>query len=393
MINKNKSIIYLILLVVISFIVGCATTKKSHVERASELLLKGKQKLAIEEYKNAIDEDETNIRAHFDLAHIYFDRKEWEKAIPLLEKTAKLQPKYKTTNTLIAMAYVNTNRIKDKGLSVFPSEIDTTDPELLYAIGIDFHNKGFFKRSLDYLERASIDEKYLESYIYISQIYCSEQRYKEAINILRKYLDKKYNLYQHLRLAMIYKEIDNGNIAEDEFNKVIAKTDTFYKEKTKTFYHSWLGMLHFLWGNYPEAIEEWKISKLNYNNYTSTHHNLCTAYLAKGYCYELIIEYEKAKKQFPEEPILHIDEGFRELGLKNYENALVKFKLALEKTPLSGVCNGYMAYTLDKLGRNEEAQKYWNLCILKVPDGVNLQNVHRFIEKMVNNAIECTKTK
>ncbi len=211
--------------------------------------------------------------------------------------------------------------------------------------------------------------------------------------MLRKYLEKKDDVYEHLQLAMIYKEVDSIHVAEDEFNKVIALTDTFYRGKSRRTNHYWKGMALYMWGNYSEAIKEWETYRLKYPRYVATHHNLCTVYLTMGCCKELIKEYEEAKKRFPEDPIVHIDEGFMELGVENYNGALTKFKLALEKWPSSGVCNGYMAYTLEKLGRNEEAKRYWNLCILRVPGGTNFEDVHAFIEKMVNNAIECIQTR
>jgi len=210
--------------------------------------------------------------------------------------------------------------------------------------------------------------------------------------LLRKYLEKKEDLYKRLYLAMIYKEVDSLEAAEGEFNKVIALTDTFYRGKSGRTNHLWKGMALYMWGKYSEAIKEWETYRLKYPRYVVAYHNLSTVYLTMGCCNELIKEYEEAKKRFPEDPIVHIDEGFMELGVENYNGALTKFKLALEKWSSSGVCNGYMAYTLEKLGRYEEAKQYWNLCILRVPGGVNLQKVQTFIEKMVNNAVECIQT-
>ena len=83
--------------------------------------------------------------------------------------------------------------------------------------------------------------------------------------------------------------------------------------------------------------------------------------------------------------------GFRHLAGEDYSNAVLEFRVVKEQWRGSGVCNGYMAYTLEKLGRPEEAKHYWNLCILTVPGGVNFQKVQEFIEKIVNNAVECIR--
>ncbi|MCK4234066.1 tetratricopeptide repeat protein [candidate division WOR-3 bacterium] len=373
-------------------ITGCATVQKSHYEKANELVLKKQIELAIEEHKEAIAEDSMDIRPHFDLAYIYCEKEMWEEAIPLLERVAKLESNYRTANMLIAKAYAKTERLQDLGLQAFPQGVDTTNPNLLYVVGVEFYNKGFFERACKYLERVTKDERYYTLYPLIAQFYCSEQKYSKAIKTLRKYLEKKENVYERLRLSMIYKEVGSIHKAEDEFNKVIALTDTFYQGKAIRTNHYWKGMALYMWGKYSEAIKEWETYRRKYPKYVIAYHNLCTLYLTMDCCSEFIKEYVEAKKQFSEDPIVYIDEGFMEIGVENYNDALTKFKLALDKWPSSGVCNGYMAYTLEKLGRYEEAKQHWNLCILRVPGGVNLQDVRAFIEKMVNNAVDCTKT-
>lgn len=276
---------------------------------------------------------------------------------------------------------------------MFPSEIDTTEVNLLYTIGREFHGIGLFQEASKYFERVVVkDERIYEPYPFLAQIYCSEQRYFEAIDLLSKFLNERPKRYERTYLAMIYNKVDSTDKAKEEFHKIIALSDTFYYGHPRRPNHNWKGHAFYMWGNYEEAEKEWKIYKQTHLHNVVAYHNLSTVYLTMGCCNELIKEYEEAKKRFPEDPIVHIDEGFMELGAENYNGALTKFKLALEKWSSSGVCNGYMAYTLEKLGRYEEAKQYWNLCILRVPGGVNLQKVQTFIEKMVNNVVECIQT-
>jgi len=373
-------------------ITGCATVQKSHYEKANELVLKKQIELAIEEYKEAIAEDSMDIRPHFDLAYIYCDMEMWEEAIPLLERVAKLKSNYRTANMLIAKAYAKTDRLQDLGLQAFPQGVDTTNSNLLYVVGVEFYNKGFFERACKYLERVTKDETYYTLYPLIAQFYCSEQKYFEAIDLLKKFLEKKDDLYKRLYLAMIYKEVDSLKAAEDEFNKAIALADTFWNGRPRRPCYYRKGFAFYLLGNYEKAIKEWETYAQKVPTYVSTYHNISVCYQIIGNCDRWIKGYERMIELFPDEPADHLVEGFRQLAEEDYFSALLEFRVAQERWLGSGVCNGYTAYTLEKLGRYEEAKQYWNLCILRVPGGVNFQGVQAFIEKMVNNAVNCTKT-
>ncbi len=191
---------------------------------------------------------------------------------------------------------------------------------------------------------------------------------------------------------MIYNKVDSTDKAKEEFHKIIALSDSFYYGHPRRPNHNWKGHAFYMWGNYEEAEKEWKIYKQTHLHNVVAYHNLCMVYLIKCNCDDWKKEYKEAKQLFPEEPLFHIEEGFKYLEEGNYSESLVQLRNIEGACQFSGVCNGLMAYTLEKLGRYEEAKQYWNLCILRVPGGVNLQKVQTFIEKMVNNAVECIQT-
>jgi len=385
---KAEIILFVFLL---SFTTGCGTAFKSRCERASEYMLKGKKGLAMEEYIKAIAEDSMNVRANYELAFIYCEQKEWQEAIPFLERTARLEPNYLTTNELIARAYFRTNRLQNEGLGVFPSSVDTTEVNLVYTVGEEFFLQGYFKRAREYLERipTEINVEYLD--LYLSAVYSSEGNYLKAIDLLKRFFETKPRCVERINLSLLYEKVDSTNRAKQEFNRVIALTDTFYYGHPRRPNHYLKGYVYYIKGNYSAALREWKITKKQHSNWAVSYHNLCILYQLTNNCEQWRRELNTAEKRYPQEPFELIDKGLRRLAEEDYNSALTNFQCGHQKWKFSTVFHIYVAYTLEKLGRSEEANHFWNLCVFQVPGGVSLQDAKVFGKEFVQDGVRCVK--
>jgi len=385
----KKEIIWLLLL--FAFSTGCGTVYMSRCERASVYILKGEKGLAMEEYIKAIAEDSMNIRANYELAYLYCAQGEWEEAIPFLERTTRVKSNYLTTNELIARAYFRTKRLEDKDLGVFPSIIDTTEVNLVYTVGEEFFLQGYFRRARKYLERIPTEKNVECLDLYLSAVYSSEGNYLKAIDLLKRYLKTNPRGYERIYLSLLYEKVDSTDRVKEEFNKIMALSDTFYYGHPRKPNHTLKGYAYYIKGNYSEALKEWRIARKQYPDWSGSYHNLCTLYQLTNNYEEWHIEFGSAEKRFPEGPFELIDKGLKKLTAKDYSSALTDFQRAQKMWESSGVFCVYVAYTLEKLGRNEEARRYWNLCIFRVPGGVSLQNVKVFAKKFIDDGIRCVK--
>jgi len=289
---------------------------------------------------------------------------------------------------LLAKAYWKTDRLYE-GLSIFPAGIDTTDPQLICSVGLLFYEEGYFEKALGYLERIVDNRAFFEMYPHLAQILCSEGRYEDAIGIINSYLELDKNYYQFLRTFMLFAEIDSLDRSHELLEFAVDWADTFLRGNPRKTCHYRKGFAYYLSGDFESTVEEWAMAKVQYPKHPGSFHNLATAYLALGECDKLSAVYKEVGGRFADKPFVELESGFGYLVDEEYAKALEIFQTIREKWRESGVLNGYVAYTLEMMGKEEKAKQYWDLCILRVPGGTTEAKCKEFIHMMVNNATNC----
>lgn len=168
-------------------------------------------------------------RAPYYLGNLYYDKKQYLKAIKLWEKARELDPEFPTTYRNLALGYYNKLGDSQKAREALERafNLDKSDSRLLFEL-----DQLYKKLNVDYQERLDFLEKHLEQvkerddlYIEYVTLYNNLERYEEAREML---LNRKFHPWEggegkvtsqyvfcHLELAKKY-------LTEEKYQKAIS---------------------------------------------------------------------------------------------------------------------------------------------------------------------------
>ncbi|MBN3038555.1 MAG: tetratricopeptide repeat protein [Candidatus Omnitrophica bacterium] len=237
---------------------------------ANAFCAKGMPDMAIEEYNKALELDSGCSEAYFGLAHIYEDMGQYQKARDYLEK-AKFLEKKRADDDLARLDYKHLvslyNRVADyfEAQDMHNAELKLTEIiDLDSGFALAYKSLGDIKFARNQIEEAISDYKsaienglddasFYNVYNDVGIAYMRLERYKEAIDYLRKAfelaphdMDILYSLAGTLR--------DNGNFEEalQKYRELLNVNSSYPNV------HNDIGDIYKAWGKEEQAKREYK---------------------------------------------------------------------------------------------------------------------------------------
>lgn len=182
--------------------------------RALQELVKAKE-------KNARDKHIWNA-----LGLSYKERRLYKEAEDAFKESISIDDKFSEAHNNLGVLYLDLKRYKE-AIGAFEkavSNIFYTTPELAYNnMGYAYQALGDFNSAeKNFKEAISLNPSFSLSYTNLASLYLSQKRYKEAENVLLKYLSVFDNhLEANFLIGKLYFETGDKKRAKDYFSKVI----------------------------------------------------------------------------------------------------------------------------------------------------------------------------
>lgn len=196
----------------------------------------------------------------------------------------------------------------------------------------------------------------------------SIQFYNDALKLSPH---EKFEYDKELQLAMIYQSLKDTAEATKWFNKSLKGISAFGK--------SYEAIWHFWFGRYDKAYGIQSKEKKEYVNI----YNLGVYQIASGDMRGL----ETIKSACDKDTTGFVEAVYDAIisiksdSLLEAESTL---KQEISALKYSGMANGLLAWTLEKLGKKKEAKKCWFKCYGKLPLCINVESMRNFINKFLN---------
>ena len=223
----------------------------------------------------AIEMNPKDAKAPYYLGNLFYDKKQYEKARALWEKSVEIDGTYPTVLRNLSLVYYNKSGDKDRAREALEKafELDTTDARVLLELD-QLHKK----LGMSAYERIAFCQKYWDTLIKRDDMYIE---YVTLLNQVGKY-EEAYKLI----MARKFHPWEGGEGKVTTQYKIalleMAKAEIQKKDYKNAIMHLNSAL------NYPENLGEGKLEGTKDNN--------INYYL--GYCYEMIGRGDLAKKYF-----------------------------------------------------------------------------------------------
>lgn len=315
-------------------------------------------------WKEVILRYPANPRAYNNLATLYYDRGEYEKAMQIYKQVLTIRPGYPEAHNGLAMVY-DVQGEYEEALKEYKKSLEYK-PDFIEAhinLGNLYSANGKYGEAMrEYARSIEIDPGYDGTYYNLGVMYFKKKDYDRAVEAYRKALEmnpgneaakknlagildyeKKYiggvaeykklikkdpdNAEAHYNLGLLYKDMQELEKALDEFKKA-AEIKPGYTDA-----HNSLGNLYSMGKQYDKAIREYNLVLKLEPNYIMVYNNL-------GNIYYLLKEYDKALDEYkkilavnPENVNVHFNLGNLYYARGEYDRALEEFQKTLKINP------------------------------------------------------------
>jgi tetratricopeptide (TPR) repeat protein len=255
-------------------------------ERARAYLEKKEHNLAMRDMLRAIELDPENHQYMLTLGDIYLSMGLLENCVEAIEKSLEIKPANKEAMlklselNIMMKKYEEAIKYADMAL-----EQDKSDPLPHFMKGYTFAQAGDTLNAIkSYLETINLQQNHYDAYLELGLIYSTRNNpiaidyFNNALNINPQSIEALYGL------GMFYQGIDDAENAENAYNRILA----IDPENKFAFYN--LGYINLvILGDYRQAIEYFEqVEQLDPDYFEATFN--------KGYCYELLGDYELARQ-------------------------------------------------------------------------------------------------
>jgi len=263
----------------------------------------------------------------FKQAEKYFNQKEYRDAIYFYKKALKKNPYYTKAIYRIAKCYNLLNDIDNaekyykKALSIDPNYLPA-----LNSLGYIYITKGKASRALKYFKKVlNLSPLNYDALIGTAKVYIIYRDYETAERYLNQAIKKeKTNPKAYIALAQIY-------ILKEKFKKALSyldKAKTYAPGESKIYFYK--AVIDEKTGNLLKAKKNYeKAFALNKND-SSIILNLSEVYLNTKEWSRAIKFLEKAKKLFPDNPLIYSKSGFAYQMKGKIDSALDDISKAIE---------------------------------------------------------------
>lgn len=330
----------------------------------------GAEDKAIEFFKKSLLYKPKIPYAYYELANIYYNRKQYDKAKSYYQKSFKLDKKNRKAqyNYAITLFYLDKQKDSVKILKkLIKSEPDDVAASAAFQLGnIEVHNKKYSK-SIEYYNRAiQISPEFTDALYNLGIMYYTGKQTRKAVDIFERLVSLENNNIEILnKLADIYYR--SGNI--DTSFKYLEMLLRANPRNINAL--SLLGDIYYSRGEYEEAALRYlKIIELSPTSSESkiAYINLGNVYFKFKLYKKAIQNYEKALQLDKESDNIYINLGLAYNAIGNFNKALTLFQTAVNLNPDNYNAHIYLAQAYEKLGHREDARNIYNDAIDLFPE-------------------------
>jgi tetratricopeptide (TPR) repeat protein len=192
-----------------------------------------KNEEAMEYFKKSIEANEKNINPYISLGRYYVIEREAEKAIPYLEKAITIDSSATEISIALGQAYIDLEEY-EKAIKILEKSADMlkNNPGILYNLALSYFQAGNYGSAIDRIKEViNIENVEPEiksrSYNLLGQIYITEEKFSDAINILEEAIQNNPNNCEAYHLiAIAYLKTDNKQLSSkyaDEWDKCLER--------------------------------------------------------------------------------------------------------------------------------------------------------------------------
>jgi len=197
------------------------------------LSLMDKNEEAMEYFKKSIEANEKNINPYISLGRYYVIQREAKKAIPYLEKAMAIDSSSTEVSIALGQAYIDQEEY-GKAIRILEKSADIlkNSPGILYNLALSYFQAGNYASAIERVKEViNLDgvepEIKSRSYNLLGQVYITDEKYNDAINVLDEAIQNNPNNCEayHL-LAIAYLKIDNRQLSSkyaDEWDKCLDR--------------------------------------------------------------------------------------------------------------------------------------------------------------------------
>ena len=340
---------------------------------------KGDKAKAVAEYRKATELDPDNFEAHFELASLYLEQKEYKKSEEFFFSALRIKPDEARVRTKVAQLYFEQG-LKAQAVQFLKqlSKAYPLNPQYVAGLGKIYTLAGDFNFAKEaYLKALSLDDQHLEALEGLAQTYESEEAYPKAIETYKKLIridpsDAKWYFLQ----AKLFEKIGNIEEALKHF-KLSVQINFNYP-----LAHFHIAGIAVSMGNFNEAENEYK-KEIQINPH------LKESYLAFGNLLASQEKFDQAQENYrmyirldPSNTDVYLKLGTIHALQKRFETAIEFFKTALEKNPDEGYAYFQLGIIYKELERKSDALEAFENYLRVSPDAPNVEQVKKVIKDL-----------
>jgi len=321
--------------------------------------------LAEENFKKAIEIDDTFVYSYYGLGNIYQKGKKYNEAEKTYNIAISKDKNFAAPYYGLGIVYKELKRYEEAERAY--NTAISKDENFAYPYN-SLGNLYSDQKRYDEAEKAyntaiSKDENYAAPYNGLGNLYSDLKRYEEAEKAYNTAINKDESIaYPYNGLGTLYKDLKKYDEAERAYKIAISKDENYAAP------YNALGNLYKNLQRYDEAEKAYHASISKDENYAAPYNGL-------GNLYSDLKRYDEAEKAY--NIAIRKDEnysyaynglGILYFDLKRYDEAEKAFKTAISKdgnyaAPYNSLGNLYF-----ELKRFDEAEQFYNLSISKDPE-------------------------
>jgi tetratricopeptide (TPR) repeat protein len=330
--------------------------------------------------KVQIEKNPDDFALHFLLGECYYGLGEYEKALEAYNQTLKLNEDHLKAKRKVAEAYFVMDSMeiaKEKYEELIDICPDVRD--FYEKLGAIYWQLGEFEDILHIYKQYDKD-----TYLNLSRecgIACAFRgRYEEAIEYYHKAMEERHSLA--VELAMIYWNTGDTLSANDWKQKALEILSKYYRGAANDVLLSYKAFWYYRLGEYEKAIAFVDtLIQLKKDNYVDIY-NLGIFRIVTGDISGLN-DLERAQERDNSRFVRSMYEAMLAIKSDSFASAEGYLKRRIWGLQESGIAKGLLAWTLEKLGKEQEAKKYWYRCYCQLPFGTDVESMRNFIDKFV----------
>ena len=298
------------------------------IEKIFNLAIKnhqeGKTDIAQELYNQVLKINPNHSQTLNNIAVIYTNSKDYQKAINSYEKAIEINPNYADAHYNLGVIFM---KLKDyqKAKDCYEKaiEINPNYAKAYYNQGNTYSELGDYQKALGCYDKAiEVNPNYVDAYYNLGVIFKELGEDQKAKNCYEKVIEIDPNFaHAHNNLGNVFKDLGNPQKAISCYEKVIEINPNYIDA------HNNLGVIFKELGKDQKAKNCYeKVIEID-PNFAHAHNNLGNVFKDLGNPQKAISCYEKAIKIDPKHIDAHYNLGIALIMTRQYKNATEHFKL------------------------------------------------------------------